>query len=262
MSTERGVDQAAGRAGFMQELIRNRGFVACIVLLGILTASFKVLARNTQFRPKAVPMKAPFDALKRSSLFPYELVHPYPPIKGEVLDSLGTNEYLQWLMRDTSTAVQAPEDFVHLFVTYYTGKPDQVPHVPEICYTAQGNKVVADYYDEVPIPSLGSNAVVPIKILEFEGSRLLGRQNTIVMYTFHANGQWCRDRRDVQSAVGRPGTTHAYFSKLELSFGSQEHVPDKDKAIRSGKRFLQVIVPVLLRDHWPQWPPADTAARG
>jgi hypothetical protein len=29
------------------------------------------------------------------------------------------------------------------------------------------------------------------------------------------------------------------------------------KATEAGKRFLQVALPVLVRDHWPIWPSDD-----
>lgn len=245
------------RGSALSGLLANRGFVACVVLLTALASAYEVRTSRLQKRKLPVPLKQPLDALDRAALRPYELVHPYPPIKDEILDALGTDQYLQWLLQDTSIAENVPEKYANLFITYYTGNPDQVPHVPEICYQAQGNVVVSDAFDEVPVPAMGDGFVVPIKVLEFEGSRLLGRQNSIVMYTFHANGVFYRDRRDVQTALGSTGEKYAYFSKLELSFGNQEQAPDRAKALQAGKKFLQIVIPVLLRDHWPDWPPAE-----
>lgn len=241
------------RPSFLANLARNRGFIACVALLSVLTLGFQVLTRKIQVRKLEVPLKRQLDQLDRNALTPFELVRPYDPIKSEMLDALGTKEYVQWLLKDAGIREELPEKYIHLFVTYYTGKPDQVPHVPEKCYLAQNNQLVSEEYEEMPIPALGKDFTVPVKVLEFQGSHLLERRNTVVMYTFHANGQFCRDRREVQSTVGNPFAKHAYFSKLELTFGSAEQAPDRQKAIAAGRRFLQVVVPVLLRDHWPDW---------
>jgi hypothetical protein len=87
----------------------------------------------------------------------------------------------------------APERYVHLFVTYYTDKPDAIPHIPEECYMGGGYQAIGDRLIDVPLPSLGDDVVAQVKALTFEKSDFLNKDNRIVMYTFHTNGVFCPD---------------------------------------------------------------------
>jgi hypothetical protein len=148
-------------------------------------------------------------------------------------------------------------------VTYYTGTPDQVPHVPEECYQASGYKAVNDEVLNVPIPVLGQEVQIPVKLMEMERTTVLGGiDRRWVMYIFSANGQFRSGRRGVQSVVTDPWSHYAYFSKVELTFGAQDTIVSKQEAIDAGTDFLNVIVPVLVRDHWPDWDAAENAAAG
>ncbi len=253
MSVE-AADRVATRPGIMAEIARKPGFLMCLALLAVFATAFQVLTKNMQFRKLPLPLKKPLDQLDVKQLAPYQLEYRSPPIKSEVLDELGTNEYIQWAFSDTSiTDASSPERLVNLFVTYYTGKPDQVPHVPEKCYLGSGYRTVSRTDREVSIPALGPGFTIPVQVLEFERSALFGQENKIVIYTFNANGQFVASRGDVQAVVGNPLTQHAYFSKLELTFGSRNDLPSKERALQAGDRFLQVIVPRLVKDHWPDW---------
>jgi hypothetical protein len=86
------------------------------------------------------------------------------------------------------------------------------------------------------------------------------KSTKIVMYMFCANGELLAHRRAVQRTVGNPYNTHAFFSKLELTFGTQTTGPPKERALEAGERFLQKIIPVLVEDHWPDWDQAVQAA--
>ena len=238
-------------SGTFAEVIANRGFVACTALLLTFAAGFQFLAvcKQIQFVKEAVPLKKRLDLLDHKKLAPYELRRAVS-LQPQMLDALGTKDYIQWVLEDTSIASgSAPERIVNLFVTYYTGKPDQVPHVPEECYMGGGYTEVGESTERVQIPGVGQE--VGVRVLEFEESRLLGRGNRTVMYLFHTNGRFCPDRQCVRFALGT--SRRAYFSKVELSFGHAEAIPTKEKAVEAGKRFLQVLIPVLLEDHWPDW---------
>ena len=94
---------------------------------------------------------------------------------------------------------------------------------------------------------------VRAKALEFERARFIARGSRVVMYLFHTNGQFCPDRTCVRVMLGNPADRHAYFSKVELTFGSSQVLPTREQAIAAGTRFMQVILPVLVSDHWPDW---------
>ncbi len=242
-------------ASLVGQILGNRGFVACVVMLGACLAGFQLLAqgKRIQFVKQRVELRKPLSDLDHDALRPYRLLQAQR-IEPAVLDSLGTDMYLQWLMEDTTIKDEsAPERLVHLFVTYYTGNPDPVPHVPEECYLGSGYRTTREQILEIPLPDLGPGVVVPIKVLTFEKSALLSSEGRVVMYTFHTNGRFCPDRYCVRLAIGDPGTRHAYYSKLEISFGAGGAMPPEAVAIEAGRRFLAKVIPILVREHWPDW---------
>jgi hypothetical protein len=232
---------------------RNRGFTLCLGLLVVTLVGYQLLAKATGLRPvkEPVPPQKPLRQLDRAKLEPYVLAPGgAADIKPEILDSLGTREYIQWTLEDKS-ATDPAERYVHCFVTYYTDDPGQVPHVPEECYSGNGYSAIDEELIEVPITDL--NETVAFKLLTFERSAFLGRESRLVMYTFHTNGRFAPDRHVVRTVLKNPRDKHAYFSKVEISFGTAEIQPSREKAIEAGRKFLQKVIPVLVRDHWPDW---------
>ncbi len=244
------------RGGLIGEILANRGFVVCAALLLSFALTFQLLGSllGWQHRKLALPLQKSLALLDKQKLGPYELVHA-AQIKAEILDQLGTDQYIQWYLRDTSRpGPERPEDYILLFITYYTGKPDQVPHVPEECYVGGAGYAIKDArFLDVSVPALGAGVVVPVQILEFEASSRQGGYSPVVMYTFHTNGQFCPHRRCVQQVLADPKHAYGYFSKLELTFGVSDRLPTPEAAVAAGERFLQTVLPVLLSDHWPDW---------
>jgi hypothetical protein len=237
------------RPGPLQEILQNRGFIACLVLLSLCVLGFRSYTSGMTFVKLPVPLKAPLGELDKNKLYPYKLLH-VQELKAEMLDALGATDYLQWVLRDTSVPENRPESIVSVFISYDTGKRDPVPHVPDTCMRASGYRELDAQYRDVQLRS--PRMTVPVKVIEFEKPQVQ-RENTVVMYTFHANGQFYADNAKVRSAIGDPSARHAYYSKLEVSFGTSELSPTKEQAIAAGEKFLRVIVPVLLKDHWPDW---------
>lgn len=243
-------------------------FVACVVMLSVLTVGFEVYFRKTVFTKEALPLKKPLELLAQKELQPYALATAPIILQPDMVDALGTQDYIQWLLLDESRVSRpTAEDLLYLFVTYYTGKPDQVPHVPEQCMYGNGYTETRNREITIRVPGLpAKDQEIPIQVLHFEKQALSRRSSRLVMYTFRTNDTWCSGRDCVRSVVGNPFVRHAYFSKLELGFdlpegGSEAAIEAK---IAEGERFLKVVVPVLMRDHWPAWPgqqQADTASR-
>ncbi len=253
----------SGAVGALRGVVSNRGFVSCAVLLTAMAIAFQVqvIRANIQFNKLPLPLKKPLTDLNQNKLRPYKVMRVME-INEQTLDALGTREYIQWILEDTRVAAGRPERYVSLFVTYYTGKPDQVPHVPEVCEGATGAEVASEIVEMFEIPALGEGVTIPVKVLEFENSRLLRSKGTqITMYTFSANGEFKSGRRGVQLRVSDTSARHAYFSKVEVRVGGQSVYPDRATAIAAGKAFLQVIVPILVEDHWPDWEAAELDTR-
>ncbi|HPD32356.1 MAG TPA: hypothetical protein PLL20_20370 [Phycisphaerae bacterium] len=239
----------------LREALRNRGFVACVAMLALFAGGFQLLAavRGFIFVKQRVDLKTPLNLLKQERLAPYKLLQPIE-IQSDILNQLGTDQYVHWILQVPEKPEQpASGRIFSLFVTYYTGLPDAVPHAPEACYAGGGHKLIKQTPDEVTITSQGQQIVVPVQVLEFEKESQFGRNSRIVLYTFHANGQFRPDRTAVRLAIGSLTDRYAYFSKVEVGVDLDGRQFTKEQAVALAKEFLRVAMPVLLEDHWPDW---------
>ena len=164
---------------------------------------------------------------------------------------MGTDEYLSCTLRDTRRPPSDPLSRVNVLITYYTGDPDQVPHVPDVCYLGGGFQQLGSEKLSLTVPELGSAGKnIPLRQLKF-GKQVFGaRQEATILYLFCANGQYECDREKLRLILGNPFARYAYFSKVELSFPSAH---DADRAGSVGLEALAKLLPVLVRDHWPDW---------
>jgi hypothetical protein len=105
---------------------------------------------------------------------------------------------------------------------------------------------------EFPVPQ-ARGGVVKVRVLRFKKPTLLRKDNLIVMYVFSANGEFAAGRDEVRRAVGDHGARYAYWSKLEVTFGTADARPTEEVAVEAGKKFFRCIVPILMDDHWPDW---------
>jgi hypothetical protein len=250
--------RAAG-VSVIAEALQNRGFVACAALLLAFTIAFRIQASKMHLVKDALPPQHKMNELKQERLVGYKLLH-VPPMQSDVLNQLGTEDVVQWLLQEwDANKNQGFGPLVSLFVTYYTGMPDAVPHVPEVCYEGNGFTLVSQTGDDLTISSRGREETIPIQVLEFRKTGQLLQGERIVVYTFHANGQFRRDRTAVRLAIGNLTDRYAYFSKVEVGVGVEPGVTSKQQAIESAERLLRVAVPVLLEDHWPDWQKATKA---
>jgi hypothetical protein len=232
-------------------VIGNGGFIACVVLLATLIVGFRVLVKTTGtlIRKEPVPLRKPLDLLEDSKLAPYRKTGAQE-ITPQILDALGTRDYIQWSLEDTSISdSSAPERHVDLFVTYYTGTTGQVVHVPEECYLGGGYTQKSEEFVEVPFGS----EKVPAKMLIFEKSAFVGRQTKVVAYTFSANGRFAADRQVVMTMLNSPKDKHAYFCKVEVGFGTPDASVTPERVAAAATRCLQKVLPVLVAEHLPDW---------
>lgn len=234
----------------------NPGFVLCGVLLLAIAVGFKAWAKRNNislWAKKRVELKQPLDRIDKRRLAPYKFVRHFT-IESAMLGALGTDQYIHWLLEDTDIEDRAaPERYVTLFVTYYTGQPDPVPHVPEVCYVGGGYQPERIRTEEFSVPLDGQSRTIPVKVLRFERSGYSETQNMIVLYTFSANGKFRASRNEVRQVAGDSGTQYAYYSKVEVSFGTPENRPTEETATEAGRKLFAKIIPILVEDCWPDW---------
>ena len=228
-------------------------FVVCTVILLLSAIGLEATVRflGLEFRKRPVPLRQSFRQFDFAQLGPeYRLAETHA-ISAEGLQELGTDEYLSCTLLDTRRPSTDPFSRVDVLITYYTGDPDQVPHVPDVCYLGGGFQQLGSEKLSLTVPELGSAGKdIPLRQLRF-GKQMFGaRQEATVFYLFSANGQYECDRERLRLILGNPFGRYAYFSKVEVSFPASSNM---DRAGERGQEVLAKLLPVLVRDHWPDW---------
>ncbi len=234
-------------------------FVVCAVVLAAAAVFAGPVAKRMKvvLRKEPVPLRKPLSQLDKLALGEFEFDSP-TILDPAVLGPLGTEEYISWLFQDTSIKESRhPLRYVSCFVTYYTGRPDLVPHIPQVCYLGQGYTAVTE--GQIDASVLDPNGVpleVPLQAVTFQKSDVFNRAKPTVAYTFHCNGRFLGSRTDVRTRLANPFDRGAYFCKIEVSFGtprSSPPNPTRQEAIAAAEKFFNRLLPVLLRDHLPDW---------
>jgi len=258
-------------------------FLICIVVLAIAGTSKEIVVEwsGAHLKKLALPLKKPLAILDAGALAPYEVINKHKIANKDVLEQLGTDEYIQWELVDTEADELSRVRYCSLFITYYTGNLDQVPHVPEECYAGGGSQrvgtesVSVDVEGLVEVPAISpvsepaheSGAAKRIKaryvVFIGQGSNIWQAQSKYgVLYFFKTNGAYAGSRTEARAIIGRNlFGKYSYFSKVEWKFyggGPGGKVfPDKAEAIEASEKLLSVVLPVMERDHWPDWARAN-----
>jgi hypothetical protein len=231
-------------------------FLICTAVLALACAGMSVARQKLglYLQKEPLPLKKPLDRLDEAALAPYTVVAKLKIENEEVLRSLGTEDYIQWVVEDPCQPTESPVHRIMLFVTYY-GLPDRVPHVPEECYTGGGYRRLDTEPVALRIGSPGEPRDVPGRYLVFEGSPgvlLSGSPRFPVLYLFRVSGEYAGSRDAARIALNRNiFGKHAYFCKVELVFNQALTAPTRAATVSAGERFLTIVLPLLERDHWP-----------
>ena len=244
-------------------------FLICVLVLAAAAAgkSMVIQKLGIQLTKLAIPLKKPFDQMDEALLAPYRVINKLEMKNKDVIESLGTEEYVQWVIEDTQVEKNSPVRFCSLFITYYTGDPDQVPHVPEECYVGGGNQIVSRESVKVKIncpptdcPELPDK--MDIRYLVFGGSGSDVWSASIkypVLYFFKVNGKYVPSRTETRKVMGvNFFGKYSYFSKVEWKFfgggsGEMSYPTKKEPVLAASEKLLSVLLPVMEREHWPEW---------
>lgn len=246
----------------------NLRFGITVAILLISAASMQATASflGQYFRKEALPLRKPLAALDRNRLAPEYTLHAVPPavIPDEVIESLGTREYANLRLVDLSKDRGDPAAVAHLFVTYYTGKPDMVPHVPDECYQAGGYDPLGAVAAELLVPGAGAEKdKIPVRVLAFgmRGEGLLKsveaqpERRMYVMYFFHTNGTYVTTRNQVRLRTANLFDKYAYYAKIEVRFTdySMQKAADERESIAAAEKLMRKVMPILLEEHFADW---------
>ena len=228
-------------------------FLICIVLLVITTISMSKFSR--QYEP--LFLKKSLNDLDKSNLEPYKVVTKSKIENQDVLNTLGTEDYIQWTLEDTSVPAESKTRFCTLFITYYP-LPDIVPHRPEECYIGGGLQGIK--FETVMLKAIRGvyEREIKTRYLVFADTKAessLGGTSFPILYTFRVNGKY-GDRYDVRNILNwNSFSKYSYFSKVEWKFFNRTPgrttYPNKQETLAASEKLLAVILPVLEKEHWP-----------
>ena len=234
-------------------------FLACAAVL-LVAASTKALlieVLGVKLTKLAIELQSPFDDFDETVLIPYKVINKQKIKNREVLESLGTEEYLQWILEDTDAEQSSPTRYCSLFITYYTGNPDMVPHVPNECYVGGGNELVGSQTLSVELSEQGKTGFQYVQFRQTNQDSLQGSVNFSVQYLFHANGKYCQSRTETRTALFDWFSRYSYFCKVEWKFEGRDTFgriyPDKEQTLEASTKLLSVLLPELEKNHWPDW---------
>ncbi|MHC5060969.1 MAG: hypothetical protein ACYTFK_07785 [Planctomycetota bacterium] len=243
-------------------------FVICVAVLAIAGMSKEIVIEwsGAYLTKEPLPLKKPLDLLDTGSLASYKVRQRHRITNKDVLEQLGTEEYLQWELEDTDVDKTSPVRFCSLFITYYTGNLDQVPHVPEECYVGSGNQRIGSESMALNVEGFSGEQDSDKKTISARYIVFSGRGTNIwgaatkysVLYFFKVNGAYAGTRTEARAILGgNLFGKYSYFSKFEWKFngiGSSGRIfPDKADSLAASEKLLSVVLPVMERDHWPDW---------
>lgn len=238
----------------------TRPFVVAIALLGTAALLSGPLSNWLEIsnRKYPLPLRAPLATLNEDSIAPYRVVQR-EVLDPAVVEALGTNRYLSWVLEDTDVPETDPLRRAHLLVTYDSGGNNLVPHTPEVCWFGGGYQRAQPHKNvEIDISGEpGENNTVPIRVCTFVKTALRNRAKRSVVYTFHCNGQFVCTRTGVRLLINRPTNRYAYFSKVEVTF----ETATREQTLQGAKKLFDRLLPVLVDRHWPDFEAAEDAAR-
>lgn len=240
-------------------------FVLSVLMLSAALIALRVGAGTLHigFTKQPIPLRKPLTLLDKHRLSPLEFYRSsdLPP---EIIETLGTSSFISWVFRDHRYSPSDPLHWVHVFVTYYTGQQLQVEHVPDVCYLGAGYQIAREENGEFDVPALAGlgyqDTRVPYRALTFTKHTLDGTLSPTVVYLFNANGVFVPTRNEARVRLALPGR-YGYFSKVEITFGHSQAVPSREEAIRAAGDVLNLLLPVLVSEHWPDWEAAEEQAR-
>ncbi|MCF7974539.1 MAG: EpsI family protein [Phycisphaerae bacterium] len=225
-------------------------FVLCVLVLAVSGLGMSAVKDSLGGYLTKTPwlLKRSLDEMDANALAPFDVIARQKIQDKETVASLGTEEYIQWVLEDAHDALGTGR--VMVFVTYYR-LPDRVPHVPEECYMGGGFQRLAT---EALILDLGDTRL-ETRYLVFGGAQGpvgQGDAKVPVVYFFSVNGRFAADRDEARMLLNKNlfGRS-SYFSKVELVFNQQAAPVTRDQVIHTSQRVLQRLLPVLEQDHWP-----------
>ncbi len=243
-------------------------FLVCTVLLltAATTKSLVIQALGWHLTKYPLPLKQSLHEMDEAALLPFVVRNKTRIDNADILATLGTEDYLQWIIEDPDAEPTSPLRYCSIFVTYYTGDPDMVPHVPDECYVGGGNRRKAGYVDTATLVRGGGQPqTLRYQNILFTGTGGSALATTVefhVAYLFHVNGQYSGSRTETRMYLSQNFLSkYSYFSKVEWQFYGVDAFgrvyPNREQMVKASEKLLPVLLPALEEGHWPDWDSAN-----
>ena len=292
---------SSGIADALRESLKRPAFVGVLVvlLLGAVGLNAATSAMKLYFRKEPLPLRAKEGLVALPLQIGSWVCVPEPTtVNPDLAHELHTDQYVFRTYIDTSAqaagsttpvATRAsvlamegmtdrqraaalhevrqknPNAVISFAVTYYTGKADTVPHVPDRCYVAGGFQ--PSRYDikqwELGEYGPGTPRRVPVRFIDFEDQTAREQSGRCVTYFFHANGEYTDSPLVVRQRLQSLRERYAYFAKIEVmtvlpprhgggSVGEARHGQNREAAARAVQGFLSAALPAV-EGMLPDW---------
>ncbi|MDT8390225.1 MAG: hypothetical protein RRC34_06925 [Lentisphaeria bacterium] len=234
-----------------------------VVVLAVAAVSFQFVVGwlGLFFSKEELPLRIPLFQLS-SRFGPYEMENEDPALTPEIEAVLGARAYVTREYYDTRKGKGDPGSLIRLHIAYFTGTPDPVIHVPDVCYIAAGAQGLKKEIETVRLESPafqalpdgravataadGSKVTLPsldIAMLAFDFVTDGMSTPSTVTYFFAANGRFMGDTGNVRKLVIHITDRYAYWAKIEvLPLG----VGDREQALNVVKEFLSAALPEIM----------------
>jgi len=236
-------------------------FWVCVGILGSAAGGMRMVEAFFQvwLRKEELPLKQSLRLFDAEALGPRYLrdaaADRILPPSDDLVSNLGTREFFQTVLADGQKPAQDPTRLASVFVSYYTGQPDKVPHTPDRCYVAAGAEPLGTQTVRLRVPGVGApGAELPVQVVQF---RQWQRQSAAddgvvtVLYFFHTNGRYVTTRGEVRWAMLKDlFQRYAYYAKVEVCFTNEAGVhAGREASLAALGPLLERLMPVLLRDY-------------
>ncbi|ARN57942.1 hypothetical protein [Sedimentisphaera salicampi] len=236
----------------------NVVFLLLVIILGGLAAGKRIIIDNLgiYLQKQPIELKNSLDELNIDGKKGYVVRKKRKIENKEIEKELGTTDYIIWEIENTEAPSDSPTKFCSLFITYYTGINDRIPHVPEECYFGAGNVVKG--YREGQLNLLSSdqqNTSQSYRMVEFVSkadSIWRGSKPFYVCYLLKVNGEFASNRTEARNIMATNlFGKYSYFAKIEWRFNGKSSHPTKSEIDKASQGLMSFVVEELDKNHWP-----------
>ena len=242
-------------------------FLICAAVLVTAGSGMSIAVKRfgVYLKKEPLPLKKSLDLLDENALAPYKVVNKRKIENEQIVKELGTEDYIEWILEDPDAAADSPVRKCSLFITYYEIADKRVTHVPDECYIGVGFQRFAIDGVTFKIDGTGGEEKLPGRYVVFSSTKSghwQGDTRFLVLYLFYVNGKYAGSRQEARFIANKSlFSKFSYYSKVEWKFFNRRLgegiYPGKEEAIAASEKLLAVILPILKREHWPDWPVAN-----